>query len=181
MIGEEGMDISFHRKFKMKRYLLLAIPLFACTLSCAKAQNEKKDPPKLVISKEAQLIIDLTNKARVAAKLGALKPNALLFKCAEDHSANMAKQMKNAHELDGKNPADRVDATGYYYKTCGENLADHNVLDIKLIFDVWMKSPIHRKEILRAEYEEIGIGIVKNPKTGQIYFTQVFGTELKKE
>ena len=173
----------------MKRALLLAIPLFAWTLSCASAQNEKKDPPKLVISKEAELIIKLTNEARVREKLNPLKPNALLFKCAEDYTAVQAKLMKCGHFVDGKRPDLRVDATGYDFKTCGENVAEipFNIKPpvakgqlIPTVFTGWMNSPIHKAEILRKEYEEIGIGMAQD-KNGSWYFTQVFGAEQKKQ
>lgn len=144
------------------------------------AQNKDKDK---AVSREAQAIIDLTNQARTKEKLGTLKANALLAKCAQGHADNMAKTMKVGHIIDGKTtPADRVDATGYYYKTCGENVAfsPPDQAQIPNIFKGWMNSPIHKAEILRKEYEEIGIGIAKDAK-GNYYFVQVFGTELKKE
>lgn len=152
------------------------------------AQNKEKDKDKFVISKDAQQIIDLTNQARKKMNLEPLKPNPLLFKCAQGHSENMAKQMKAGHDLDGKNPADRVDASGYYYKTCGENVGTipYNVKPpiaknqlIPTLFNGWMNSPIHKREILRAEYQEIGIGIAQD-KNGSYYYTEVFGTEAKK-
>jgi uncharacterized protein YkwD len=149
--------------------------------ACQSGPAQNKD--KFVVSKDAQQIIDLTNQARAKEKLPPLKANALLFKCAQAHTDHMAKIMKAGHIIDGKTtPADRVDATGYYYKTCGENVAQAppNSAQIPTIFNGWMNSPIHRREILRGEYEEIGIGIGRDAK-GLYYFTQVFGTELKKE
>lgn len=158
--------------------LAVVFPLLVAGLS----RPQEKPPPKLVISKEAQMLIDLTNQTRVKNKLNPLKPNALLFQCAQGHSENMARLMKAGHVIDGKTtPADRVDATGYFYKTCGENVAQSppNFAQIPTVFNGWMNSPIHKAEILRPEYEEIGIGIARDAK-GYYYFTQVFGTELKK-
>ena len=39
-----------------------------------------------------------------------------------------------------------------------------------------MESKPHRENILKKEYEDIGISIARNAK-GQTYFTQVFGTK----
>jgi uncharacterized protein YkwD len=44
------------------------------------------------------------------------------------------------------------------------------------IFDRWMASPGHRRNILSARYQEISIGIAKDAN-GDLYFTQVFGAQ----
>jgi uncharacterized protein YkwD len=46
------------------------------------------------------------------------------------------------------------------------------------IFEGWMKSKAHRDNILKPEYQEIGIGIARNDK-GEVYYAQEFGTQLK--
>ena len=55
----------------------------------------------------------MTNKARAKEKLPPLKLNSVLTKVARAHSANMAKQEKMEHELDGKNPSQRIKEAGY--------------------------------------------------------------------
>jgi uncharacterized protein YkwD len=156
------------------RFWLTLLPLLL--LGLARAAEE----PALEISKDEQAVLDLTNEARAKEKLPALKPNAVLFKVARAHSANQAKQQKMAHELDGKSPADRVDAAGYDYKDVGENVGHiPPPLRIKELFDAWMKSPEHRKNILDKDFQEIGLGIVRQGNKGDFYFTQVFGTLQK--
>jgi uncharacterized protein YkwD len=81
-----------------------------------------KEQAALQISMEAQAIVDLTNQARARFRLSPLKPNALLFKTAQSHSQNMARQMRLAHALEGKGPRERFAAAGYDAMEGGENI-----------------------------------------------------------
>src|SRR6266849_8990868 len=83
-----------------------------------------EDPaPKVELSEVEQAILDATNKEREKENLPPLKPNKILCEVARAHSANMAKQGKMEHELDGKTPADRVKAAGYIHAHMAENIA----------------------------------------------------------
>src|ERR1051326_7683961 len=93
--------------------------LVACVLAGSVCWAEDK----LKLSDDEQKILDLTNAARAKEKLPALKANATLFKVARAHSKNMAKKGEMKHELDGKTPAQRVEAAGYDYRATGENIA----------------------------------------------------------
>lgn len=163
----------------MARNLLIVLWLLALAIVGspveAKPQKEKADPE---VTAEEKKIIDLTNAARAKEKLPPMKINATLVKAARDHSANMAKQGKMEHVLDGKKPGDRVAAAGYDFATTGENIASGDAPTVEEIFQLWMNSPGHRANIL-GKYEEIGVGLAKNGR-GQVYFTQVFGTERRK-
>src|SRR5712691_11080652 len=77
---------------------------------------------KFELSAVEQKILDATNKEREKENLPALKPNPILFEVARAHSANMAKQREMKHELDGKNPTDRIKAAGYEYSYIAENI-----------------------------------------------------------
>jgi uncharacterized protein YkwD len=137
------------------------------------------DSSTLKISAKEQRILDLTNAARAKEGLTPLKPNATLFEVARAHSANMAKQHKMEHVLDGQTPADRVKTAGYRYRWMGENIAYGKYTPIDKIFDEWMNSKHHRENILKPEYREIGIGIARG-SDDFIYYSQVFGTRLRR-
>lgn len=82
-----------------------------------------------------------------------------------------------SHNLDGKGVKDRLDDAKYQYTRYGENIA--YVTDFptaEKIMKMWMDSPGHRENILRPEFTEIGVGVVKSGRTGATYFCQVFGT-----
>jgi uncharacterized protein YkwD len=141
--------------------------------------DDKKDPKAPRLTEEEQKILELTNKAREKEKLPALKLNAVLVKVARDHSANMAKQEKMDHELDGKNPTQRVKDAGYAPSSTGENLGETEGGTAEEIFKMWMDSPTHKANILRDKIEEIGVGIARSSK-GVVYYTQVFATPRKR-
>ena len=58
-------------------------------------------PAELTLSVDETAILEAANAERAKAGLVALKPNPLLFAAARSHAANMAKQDKLAHDLDG--------------------------------------------------------------------------------
>ena len=124
-------------------------------------------------------ILELTNLERKKKDLPALKPSPPLFKVAQAHSENMAKQEKMEHELDGKNPSQRIKEAGYAASWGGENIAESNGDTPESVVKLWMESPEHKANILRDKFTEIGVGIARNAK-GEVYYTQVFAAPKKK-
>jgi uncharacterized protein YkwD len=129
----------------------------------------------VTLSPAEMKILELTNAERKAKELPPLKPNPLLFKVAQAHSENMAKQGKMEHKLDGKTPLQRLKAAGYPYNMAFENIGAGDA-DVPLedLMKAWMDSKGHRDNILNKVCSEIGIGIAKD-KDGQVYYTQLFG------
>lgn len=142
------------------------------------AAQDKKEPPKLSLSQEEQTLLDLTNAERAKEKLPPLSANRLLFNAARGHSANMAKKGEMKHDLDGKSAADRVTAEGYDWMHTGENIASGQGWSLEAVVKSWMESPGHRANILKKEYEEIGLGVAR-AANGDRYYTQVFGKAFK--
>jgi uncharacterized protein YkwD len=152
----------------------LPVLLFIFVLIAADKKDQTPDPP---LSRDEKTILELTNKARVDNKLPPLTLNAVLTKVARAHSANMAKKGEMNHVLDGKRPADRIKEAGYDYSWCGENIAMGENVSVQQIFDEWMKSQGHRENILKKQYQEIGIGIAR-ADDGKVYYSQEFGAPL---
>src|SRR6478672_10572300 len=92
-------------------------------LSGLATADTKPEEKKLELSEEEKGVLDQTNAERKAAGLPELVANPKLFQAARDHSANMAKQSRMSHTLDGRTHADRITAAGYSYSACGENIA----------------------------------------------------------
>jgi uncharacterized protein YkwD len=153
----------------------LAMLVIASSVA-ADPQDHAKPSSETGFSPDEQLIFDLTNAARAEHHLPPLKPNAILTQVARAHSANMAKQRKMEHVLDGKKPSERVSAAGYDYHYMGENIAfASGGPGARETFNGWMNSPHHRENILNEHYREIGIGITRNAQ-GETYYTQEFGS-----
>jgi uncharacterized protein YkwD len=139
-------------------------------------QADPPAQPEFKMTPREKAVVELTNLERKKEKLPPLKPNPLLFKIARQHSANMAKQGKMEHVLDGKTPFQRILKGGYEYRYAGENIAEADKdYSAKEIVEDWMKSEKHRKNIMNPKFTEIGVGIIPGKKD-LLYYTQVFGT-----
>ena len=156
---------------------LFTFVLFLLAFLTAARAEDAKEKTKLKLSEDEQQLLELTNAERKKADLQPLAPNPALFKAARDHSANMARQEKMAHELDGKNPYMRIKAAGYRYHYAGENVASGDV-DLEDVVKGWMASPPHRKNILSPNFTEIGLGLATSEKR-EVYYTQVFASPRK--
>ena len=147
--------------------LLLALP---SNLLC--------DDPPLQLSAEEQDLVNLTNAARKKEGLRELQPHPSLFQSARLHAANMAKQDKLDHELDGKTMFDRLQAVEYGVESAAENIA-HKQTTPRKVMASWMESEGHKKNILTGDFRHIGVAVVKNSK-GERYWVQVLATPLVK-
>jgi uncharacterized protein YkwD len=160
----------------MRQWFSVAIPVFfLIAVPFAAGEDDKFD-----MSREERTLLDLLNKEREKEKLPPLRPHALLFKAARAHSANMAKQEKMEHVLDGKTPGQRVLAAGYDYGKVSENIAvsDSEKAPLAMVVKSWMESKTHRENLLSDKVTETGLGIAKSEK-GEVYFTQVFARPRK--
>src|SRR5260370_18874606 len=154
----------------MRRFVIpsAALWLAACVGSPG---QEKKEPDKKEPTAAEKAIVELINMERAKEKLPALKTNVVLTKIARAHSQNMAKTGMLEHVLDGKNPTDRVKASGYRLALCGENIAlTEGQYTPAEVVQGWMDSKLHRENILNSRFTETGLGIVTNAK-GEAYYT----------
>ena len=135
-------------------------------------QKEKPSKPNLKLSAVEQKVLDLTNAERKKNDLPPLRLSPQLTKVARAHAANMAKQGKMSHVLDGKNPADRLKAAGYPFGFIGENVGE-GARKVDVMMKAWMGSKHHRENILNKKFTEIGVGVARDER-GTPYYTQVF-------
>jgi uncharacterized protein YkwD len=155
-----------------QRCLLVLVLIGGALLPPAHGQ-----PKTLRLSEDEQSLLELINAERRKEDLAPLKPSLLLFQVARAHAVNMAKQRKLEHKLDGKTPYDRIRAAGYKYTVAGENVARGDV-SLAEIVQEWMKSKIHRENILASDFSEIGIGMARDGM-GEMYYAQVFAMPQK--
>ncbi|QDV37236.1 CAP domain-containing protein [Tautonia plasticadhaerens] len=134
------------------------------------------DSPAVAITREEQVIVDLTNQARADQGLAPLSVDARLQRAAQIHAENMARLDRLAHELPETGTptlADRARAAGYRYSMLGENIA-FNYYSPSQAVDGWLDSEGHRRNILTSEYTQLGVSLAYNA-SGQPYYIQVFG------
>jgi uncharacterized protein YkwD len=159
--------------------ILASAAVAACLGLLGASETDKKDQRKVELSKEEQRILELTNQERVKKKLPLLRVHPLLCQVARAHSANMAKQGKMSHNLDGKTPRQRATDAGYKSSGAGENIGRSNVSP-DAVMKGWLESKGHRETMLDGDYLEIGIGVVDNGK-GLLYYTQLFAIPKEKD
>lgn len=124
------------------------------------------------------VIVDLTNQERSVQSLGLLKRSAILDEAATLKAQDMAKHEYFAHySPDGISPWYWFGQAKYNFVHAGENLAIH-FTDTSAVMQAWMDSPTHRKNIMDANYTEIGIGTAEGSYQGfqTVYVVQLFGT-----
>jgi len=123
-------------------------------------------------------LIALTNQERDQYNLNHLELNSELSKAAEAKANYILTNNNFSHEgLNGETFSNWIKATNYQYKRVGENLAI-NFNDPADIISAWLKSPLHRKNILNPLYKDIGIAVIEgtynNKQTTVV--VQMFGT-----
>jgi uncharacterized protein YkwD len=109
---------------------------------------------------DSQSLLDLHNEARQQQGLGDLTLNSkLVFSAQNKAEAMLGTNCWDHYCPDGKSPWEFFDAAGYDYVYAGENLAE-GFSDNNKVFNAWMNSKTHKDNILRSDFQEIGIAIV---------------------
>ncbi|MEY9998101.1 uncharacterized protein YkwD [Streptomyces sp. V4I8] len=116
-------------------------------------------------------ILQLVNQERAKSGLQPLALNAKLNGAAQGYANQMARTGVYAHTgSDGSSPGDRIKRAGYDWSRWAENI-HHRKGSPEVIMADWMKSPLHRANILDPRLKEIGIGVDASGS----YWTQNFG------
>ena len=158
----------------MHKYFILCLTLtLLTTLFISPAAHAKS-------SLTPESLITATNIERIKHNLSPLVVDDRLSTVAQKRANEMAFYNYFSHTTStGKPFWYRVQDTGYSFATTGENLAT-DFTDATSTVVAWMNSPTHRGNILKAEYEDIGIAVARKPieHGGGYYIVQIFGTLL---
>lgn len=130
----------------------------------------------------AERVLELVNESRLSNGMGILSFDTSLNRASSLKAKDMFEKQYFAHTTpSGQEPWYFVDLSGYDYRIAGENLAIHfdNALEQHI---AWMESPLHRKNILNPEYQDIGVAVAKgkfkNFETTIV--VQFFGTKQER-
>jgi hypothetical protein len=113
------------------------------------------------------------NGARGAEGISSVSRDATLDQVARDHAEAMRTAKLLAHDAGDGDPASRVAATGTTWKVLGENVA--KAKSDRAAHRALYASPSHRGNMLDARFKKVGIGVSIDPKSGEIWVTQLFG------
>ncbi|WP_235822828.1 CAP domain-containing protein [Cytobacillus massiliigabonensis] len=118
-------------------------------------------------------LFDLTNAARVNHHLNVLEWDNHVKETARKHSKDMAVNNYFSHtNLEGLSPFDRMSEDDIFFTFAGENLATGQFSSI-FAHEGLMNSLGHRENILRPEYQYLGVGVAFN-EDSHPYYTENF-------
>lgn len=126
-------------------------------------------------------IIEYTNQYRLQEGKEPLVLNDNLTQAALSKAQDMFNDNYWAHiSPDGTEPWYFIAQSGYEYAHAGENLA-RDFTNPQSVVDAWIDSPSHRKNILEADFEEIGVAVIDGDIGGveTTLVVQLFGTSNK--
>lgn len=129
---------------------------------------------------DSREIIKITNEARVAHNLPALKPDSKLDLAASDKLNDMAIHEYFAHvSPSGINPWYWIKNARYNYSVAGENLAIGFITANDTV-QGWLNSSSHRANLLNSQYLDIGVAVKSVEINGRegVLVVQMFGQPL---
>jgi uncharacterized protein YkwD len=169
---------------KLTVYPLVCIAL-CCTLSCKKGTDSSfkaDDPPvpSTITNINNDALLKLVNDTRLAGcncgatvmpPVTALTWSVNLGSAAIAHSKYLASIKTLTHiSANGDNVGARVKATGYNWTAVGENAASGQTTEAQ-VFNDWIKSEDHCKNIMNAAFKEMGAAKTDN------YWVQDFASK----
>jgi hypothetical protein len=177
-IPHEGNDFrpDFLERFSVGVMLVLVLLSFAAANIQALVWISSD---WLVSSVLPSVIVELTNEEREDNAIESLTHSAVLDRAAQLKAEDMAKNSYFAHySPTGISPWYWFDKAGYDYLHAGENLAVHFTESDEVV-KAWMRSPLHRDNIMNGKYAEIGVGTARGEYNGfpTIFVVQLFGTQ----
>ncbi|MDP3900272.1 MAG: CAP domain-containing protein [bacterium] len=100
------------------------------------------------------------NNERKKISLNDLTINPLLNQAAAQKAHDILSQERFAHNFPDMKFSDWVKETGYEYSVVGENLAI-NFTNNDTLFNAWLSSPSHKKNIIHPDFNEVGLAVVE--------------------
>lgn len=128
----------------------------------------------------ADQMLQATNRLRAESGLPALAADDRLGQAALAFAQYMARTDRYGHQADGREPAQRVEATGYDWCMVAENIAwqyssqgfDADTLAQRLV-QGWQQSPPHLRNMLDRRARQVGIATAQSPRSGRHYAVQL--------
>ena len=147
-------------------------------------ESADSDQPVILSSDEAALLADI-NLDRASRGLSELTPDSRLVAIARSHSEDMCQRNYFDHIAPPPGPSSPMDRylasldQRPEYAMVGENIyyrsaTDGLVQSATEANDAFMHSPGHRANILQPLYTKVGVGIYRNPQTGEFWVTEMF-------
>jgi len=132
--------------------------------------------PRTLPSADEQRLLDLLNQERETAGLKPFVWDQSLADAARAHSKLLAQHKSLSHQFMGEpDLTKRAGAAGATFSSVGENVGF--APDVELAHNGFMNSPPHRANILRPDFDAVGIAII--PRGDELYITEDFSRKVE--
>jgi uncharacterized protein YkwD len=125
---------------------------------------------QVTIDSESEMkMLELVNQEREKVGLKPLVMDVRLQELARIYAKTMLENGFFSHisKVDGSSPSERADKRGISYQVLGENLAF--APDVYLAHQGLMNSEGHRANILGADYNKVGLGVIDGGVYGKMF------------
>jgi uncharacterized protein YkwD len=158
----------------------LALALVFAAAPSASAACPGQDDAGVSAGAQEKAMLCLVNRARQSRGLAPFAAPRSLARAADGKSADILRCDEFSHEACGRGFTYWIDRVGYRYCAAAENIASAGGSGAtpRTIFNLWMNSPGHRRNIL-GSYRDIGIGMrvgILDNAAGAHVWTQEFGS-----
>lgn len=135
--------------------------------------NQKLNIPNIDNVKNVETeVLNLVNQERQRAGLQPLQMDWELARVARTKSEDMATKNYFSHQSPTYgSPFDMMKHFGIQYKSAGENIASGQRTANEVMAS-WMKSQGHRENILKPDYQYIGVGYYQGGQYGHMWTQQ---------
>jgi uncharacterized protein YkwD len=114
--------------------------------------------------------------ARAASGEPPLVRDARLDAIARDHARRMAAARNVAHDAGDGDPSERLLDAGLTTRSLGENVA--HAATVTLAHRSLWASPSHRANMLRRDFERVGVGIERDDR-GEVWVVETYASSLR--
>ncbi|MEN8152997.1 MAG: CAP domain-containing protein [Acidobacteriota bacterium] len=152
-----------------KRFFKIVIPLLILNFFQLNAVYIKESE----IRKSEKEMLQFINLERSSRGIKPVEYNAGLFRAAELHNRKMIEMKKLSHTFKNYNNLEkRISNVDVFFSNAGENIAYSTVYVSDYIHNGFIKSKLHKKNILDRKFTHCGISIIETKKG--FYITQEF-------
>ncbi len=124
---------------------------------------------------DADDLLRMLSAARTSAGESPLFRDARLDTVARAHAERMASAQDLAHDTGDGDPSERLRSAGLEARTSGENVA--HAATVALAHRALWASPSHRANVLRREFERVGVAVSRDGR-GDAWVVETFAGGL---
>jgi uncharacterized protein YkwD len=133
-------------------------------------------PSVASLGNDADSLAARVTALRDAERLPRFTRDARLDALALAHARRMLAARTVGHDVGDGDPEERLTASGQSARLVGENVA--HAASVRLAHRALYESPSHRENLLRGDFDRIGIAVVKGPG-GSVWVAEVFTAGLR--